>query len=122
MLGFDTDGESNADVTPDHTNDHITVGKAGRYQIQFSVSCRAGQADHYQFMVKYNNGTSDCTNIMIHRDVATAARVATGACTGIFDLPASATVELWVQNVDNGGRDIDIEHVVLNVVQIGGTT
>jgi len=122
VLGFATNGESNGGVTPDHTNDHITVTYAGRYMISVNVSARSALADGYQFMVKCNNGTVDCENIMIHRDVATAARVVTGSCTGICDLPAGATVELWVRNIDTAGRDITIEHVNLNVVQVGGTT
>lgn len=120
VLGFDTDGESN-NTTPAHGQDHITVTNAGMYLIQFSVSCRSANSDHYQFMVKTNNGTSDCENIMVHRDVSTAARVGTGACAGICDLSAGDTVELWVKNVDTAGRNIDIEHTTLNVVQIGGT-
>lgn len=125
VAGFDADGEANGDVAPDHTNDHITITKAGRYLISFSVSCRSAQADEYEFMVCYNdgpiNGTA-CQNIMAHRDTSVAAALGVVACTGICDLPASATVELWVSNVDTGGRNVDIEHVTLNVVQLGGTT
>ena len=124
VLGFDTDGEANG-ATPDHSNDHITVAKAGRYLISFSVSCRSGQSDEYEFMVCYNdgpiNGTA-CQNIMSHRDTSVAGALGVVACTGICDLPASATIELWVNNVDTGGRDIDIEHVTLNITQIGGAT
>lgn len=125
ILGFDTDGESNGSVVPAHGSDHITVGKAGRYQISFSASCRSGNSDEYEFMVCYNdgpiNGTA-CLNLMAHRDTSVAAALGVVACTGICDLPANATVELWVNNVDTGGRDIDIEHVTLSVVQLGGTT
>ncbi len=123
VLGFDTNGEANGAV-PDHTSGHITVAVAGRYLIIFSVSARAGNADQYQFMVCYNDGPiagTACQNIMAHRDVSVAARLGVVACPGICDLPAGATVELWVQNVDNAGRDIDIEHATLVVTQqIGG--
>lgn len=124
VLGFDTNGESSG-ATPDHTNGHITVAVAGRYFISFSVSARAGNADEYQFMVCYNdgpvNGTA-CQNIMAHRDISVAARLGVVACPGICNLPAGATVELWVQNVDTAGRAIDIDHVTLVVIQLVGTT
>ena len=121
ILGFDTDGESNGAV-PDHTNDHITVAKDGKYCIQFSLSCRSAAANVYQFMVKKNNGTANCANIMVHRTTATANRMATGACMGICDLTAADTIELWVQRTDGlaVAKTITIEHVVLNLVQVGG--
>jgi hypothetical protein len=124
ILGFDTNGESNGSVTPDHTNDHITVGKAGRYLVTCSIAARSAASNKYDFHVKYNNGASDCANLTTHRHTTTANRVGSMSISGIFDFPASATVELWVQRSDGGAvsKTITIESVTLSVVQIGGTT
>ena len=118
VAGFAVNGRY-SQTTPDHANDHIEIAVAGDYLINFSISARAAIADHYQFMIKHNNGTLDCTNIMVHRDISSAARVGTGACSGVCSLKATDTVELWVRNVDTAGRDIDIEHATLSVVRIG---
>lgn len=123
VLGFDTDGASNGSATPDHTNDHITVGKAGMYLVSYTVSCRSAQANSYEFKIKYNNGATDVTQSHFHRDTSTAGRLGVGAATCIVDLPASATVEVWVSRSDGAAvsKTISIEHITLNVVQIGGT-
>ena len=124
ILSFGTDGESNADVTPSNAQDHITVGKAGRYLISFSASARSAAANTYEFMVKYNNGGSDCMNIMTHRTTSTANRLGVMAVTGICDIPASGTVELWIERIDGGAvaKTITLEHVNLVITQLGGTT
>jgi len=121
VLGFATDGQYNG-ATPDHTNDHITIGVTGKYFIQFSISCRSALANIYQFQVKKNNGATAIANIMFHRTTTNANRVATGACSGIASLTAGDTIELWVQRKDGGAvsKTITTEHVVLNLFQIGG--
>jgi len=121
ILGFDTDGISNL-ATPDHTNDHITITKTGAYQVQFSISGRSANPTTFQFMVRKNNGTVALTNIMVHRTTSAANRVATGACTGLVALTAGDTIELWIQRVTGAAvnKIITLEHVVLNLVMIGG--
>ncbi len=121
ILGFAVDGQSNV-ATPDHTNDHITVGATGIYSVQFNVSARSAAANEYQFMIQKNNGATDLINIMIHRTTSVAGRLDGGASTGFVSLTAGDTVELWVQRLDGGAvsKTITIEHAVLNLMQIGG--
>jgi hypothetical protein len=124
LVAFDTDGEANGSVTPDHTNDHITVGKAGRYLVSYSISSRSAASNKYEYSVFYNNGGTEVVNSHTHRDTTVANKLGVVANSCIVDLPASATVELWVQRADGGAvsKTITTEHITLNVVQIGGTT
>lgn len=124
FVAFDTNGESNGSVTPDHTNDHITAGKAGRYLVSYSASLRSAASNQYEISVFYNNGGTEAINSHTHRHTTVANKLGVVANTCIIDLPASATVELWVQRLDGGAvsKTITTEHITLNVTQIGGTT
>ena len=95
-------------------------GKAGKYLISFNASARAAISDTYILSVRYNNGSVILNNIDSHRQISTANRLGVVACSAIADLPANATVELWVANEDTAGRAIVLEHTTLSVVQIGG--
>jgi hypothetical protein len=124
VVGFNIDGESNGDVTPDQTNDHITIGKAGRYLITYSVSSRSATSNTYEFHLMYNNGGTDLTCSYTHNTIPVANKLNNSAITTIADLPASATVELWVRRSDGGAvsKTLTIERVNLTVTQVGGTT
>jgi hypothetical protein len=117
ILGFDTNGDSNGLVTPDHTNDHITVGAAGGYKIQFFISSRSAAINTYHFMIRKNNGATDFTNMMSHRVTSVAGRIDDSAGGGYATLSAADTVELWVRRVDGGAvsKTITTEHVNLLV-------
>ena len=123
VVGFNADGESNGDVTPDQTNDHITVGEAGRYLISYSASIRSAASNVYDFEVKYNNGTTGLANSCTHRSTTVANKLGVIATTFIADLPASATIEMWVSRADGGAvaKTITIEQINLNVLQIAGS-
>jgi hypothetical protein len=122
LLGFDTNGVSNGSVTPDHTNDHITVGKTGKYKIEFHVSSRSAAANIYHFMVRANNGSTDINNIMAHRVTSVAGRIEAASSGGYASLSANDTVELWVQRKDGGAvtKTITTEHVTLSLKQVAG--
>ena len=123
VLGFDTDGEANGNITPDHTNDHITVGVAGRYKVCVSISARSAAANAYEFHVGKNDNAVTFDNTAIHRTTSTANRLGSKSCQAIIDCAAADTLEVWVRRVDGGGvtKTITIESITFNVVQIGGT-
>lgn len=122
VLGFDTNSQSNASVTPDHTNDHITAGKAGKYWAYFSISVRSAAANKYQFMIRTNNGATAKTNVMVHIVTNVADKVDSQSCGGYVALSANDTVELWVQRTDGGAvsKTITTEHVTMSIEQRGG--
>jgi hypothetical protein len=122
ILGFDTDGLSN-NTTPAHGEDHITVANAGMYLVSYSVSARSAASNQYEFKVKYNNGATEVANSHTHRDTTVGGKLGVAASTCIADLPASATVELWVFRTDGAAvsKTITIEAVNLVVTKIGAT-
>ncbi|MHA2066548.1 MAG: hypothetical protein ACXABY_19425 [Candidatus Thorarchaeota archaeon] len=122
ITAFDNNSASNGDVTPDHTNDHITVGKAGDYQIFLGISGRSAASNDYEISVFKNNGATRLTPISVHMTTAVAGRVQTASMLCFAALSANDTIEAWVQRTDGGAvaKTFTTDHIVLNVKQIGG--
>jgi hypothetical protein len=118
---FNTNGLSN-NSTPDHTNDHITITKAGKYMISVSASVvsGAGSAFDGEFEVKKNNGTVDLANIHTDRDLTGGGGDhGSISMTGIADLSVDDTIEIWTRNKTNT-TNLTFEDITLTIVQIGG--
>lgn len=118
---FDTDGSSN-NATPDHTNDHITITRAGKYMINVAASVLSGSGSAYagEFEVKKNNGTVDLANV--HTDRALAGGGGDQGSInmhGIADLTIGDTIEVWCRNKTNT-NNIIFEDITLTVIQIAG--
>ena len=120
---FNTNGVSNA-MTPDHTNDHITCDNAGMYLATLSISADsvAGTAAEFAFSLYKNNGATEFPNVTVKRDMAAGAGGNHGSMSmsGIIDLAATDTIELWVWNNTNT-QNIVIDNVTLSLIQVGGT-
>ena len=121
ITAFSANGESNL-TTPDHTNDHITVSKAGKYLVSASIAIESAQANEYDFHVQKNNGATDFQCISIHLDTNVASKTTQASATGILDLDANDTVELWVKRLDGGAvsKTITIINASITLTQIGG--
>lgn len=120
---FDTDGLSNGSVTPSHSSDHITIGKAGFYFvcISLSVSSAGGGADDMGYSLWKNNGTVEFENLHTHRQMSGGAGDrASISLSGIVDVAANDTLEVWLWNEDNT-EGVVIDDITLSVFQIGGT-
>jgi len=120
---FTTNGEA-LDAVPDHTNDHITITKAGRYFVSWWVSVEsigAGAADHVSFEVRKNNGTVAFVNTEGRRKLAGGGGD-TGSISGggYIDLAANDTVELWGTNEDNATNFL-ATNVTLGLHMVAGT-
>lgn len=63
VTAFSVNGPSTPSVTPDHTNDHITILAAGYYKVDvvLAVSSGAGTAFSGAFSVYKNNGATEFT-------------------------------------------------------------
>ncbi|MDB4726359.1 TNF domain-containing protein, partial [bacterium] len=121
---FTANGESNGDVTPDYTNDHITVGKAGMYHVYMGISfAGAGVSNEYDFHVFTNNGANDFPQISAHRNSSSSAQDGNCSACGLLDLSANDTVEVWVKRTDGGAvsKTITIKAIQLTLMQVGGT-
>ena len=115
---FDTNGASSSGVTPDHTNDHVTVSNAGPYLLHASISFSGGSSDTLSFAFFKNNGATQLGN-RTTRKLGTGGDV--GACdiSAAVDLSASDTVELWVQN-ESDTDAITIQDINFEVVGLTG--
>jgi hypothetical protein len=123
ITSFDSNGASN-NMTPDHTNDHITVTKAGHYLCTVSLhieSAGGGGSDTFGFSVYKNNGGTEFSNCHGHRKLAGGGGdVGSVSLSGIIDLAVNDTIELWCWNEDSTD-DLVVEDVSLSLTQIGGT-
>lgn len=122
QVPFDTNGLSNGSVVPDHTNNHITVGLAGHYQIIISMTLNssAGIASKALITCEVNDGDHE---VITHQERSLAGGGGeSGAITlsGIADLAANDTVEVWIEDEDTDS-DYIVENCNLSVVQKGGT-
>lgn len=118
---FDTDGESN-NSTPDHTNDHITITKAGKYLITVSLSVEngAGAAHKIDASIWKNNGATEFNNIHSHRDLSAGTDLGALALSGIVDLSVNDTIEVWLDTDRGSDSVVTVEDITLSLVQIGG--
>jgi hypothetical protein len=121
VTAFDTNGASNQ-MTPDHTNDHITVTKAGVYLCTVSISAESvgGAAYEIGFSVFKNNGATQFQNLHVHRNLSGAGGdTGSLSMTGLITLAANDTVEVWTYNETNTSNII-VDDITLSLVQVGG--
>lgn len=120
---FDTNGPSNG-MTPDHTNDHITVDTAGHYLLTVSIaleSTGAGSAALVGIAAYKNNGVTSFDNCHAHRRLSGGGTdEGSASISGIVDLDVNDTVEVWFWNETNT-NDLVVDDITLSLVQIGGT-
>jgi hypothetical protein len=118
---FDTDVHSNMTL-PDHTNDHITITKAGHYFIAISatVNSIAGASSKFEMSCKKNNGASDIIPHMDRNIAGGGGQAGVVSLSGIADLAANDTVEIWIENETNTQNYV-VEDISLAVMQLGGT-
>jgi hypothetical protein len=117
---FAANGASNQ-MTPDHTNDHITVDKAGVYLCNVTISAESVGGAGYEvgFSVFKNNGATQFQNLHVHRNLSGAGGdTGSMGMTGIITLSANDTVEVWVYNETNTSNVI-IDDITMNLVMVG---
>lgn len=123
VTSFDTNGESN-NMTPDHTQDHITVTEAGKYLCVVSLvveSAAGGGTDHVGASLYKNGGTAEFPNVHTNRKLAGGGGdTGSISMSGIIDAADNDTMELWLWNVDSTDN-IVVDDVTLSLVMIGGT-
>lgn len=120
FVGFAVNGQSSGAV-PDHTNDHITIGSSGKYLIVCSFhaeSVAAGGADTLSIEIRKNNGVTSFSNLHAHRKLAGGGGdVASVSISGLADLTAGDTIEVWLTN-DDSADDILIADANVSLLRI----
>ncbi len=118
---FDTNGESE-NMTPDHTQDHITVNKRGKYLVTISTAVVnvAAQAHVITLIAYINDGITSFDNLHAHRDLTGGGGdKASISISGIINLAVGDTIELWADTDDAGDRNVIFEDITLSVVLLG---
>ncbi len=121
ILDFNTNGVSNL-MTPDHTNDHITIDKTGTYEIKASISLDGvgGGGDAYEVTVFKNNGATAIANVHGSTYLSGGSKNQMSlTISGLASLTATDTIEVWIKNV-TGTNNVIVEDITLSIVMIGG--
>lgn len=119
VTAFNANGEL-AGMTPDHTNDHITVLVAGKYMCTVSINLEsvAGGAQTVGVAVYKNNGATLFSNLHMHRKLSGGGGdLGAVSLNGIIDLAASDTIEVWIWNSTTG--NVIVDDVTLTLVRSG---
>lgn len=114
VTGFDVDGQSASDVTPDHTDDSITVTVAGKYKVEGQFSFAGTASKTFRFRVRVNGVES---TIGCSRKLGTGGDVGSCGLNGILDLAASDIVTVYVDSTD-GGVEIIVHDAQLTLTRV----
>jgi hypothetical protein len=121
---FNTNGNSN-DMTPDHTNDHITCDVAGDYVCSVNITAESVPGAGYQvgFSVYKNNGATEFVNVHAHHDFTGGGGDTDSiSMSGNITLAVNDTIELWVWN-ETSTSNVIIDDVTLHLeIAQGGAT
>ena len=119
---FTVDGVS-SNMTPDHTNDYITITKAGHYMCNVcaTVTNQAGAGHKIEMVVGKNNNASTFANMRRHRTLASGTDAGALPICGHIDLAVNDTIEVWVTSDSGAAKNIIIEDITLGLTMIGGT-
>ena len=121
FLHFNSNGHSNLS-TPDHTNDHITIVKAGIYMVECCVNIKnsSGAAHTIEAVIAKNNGTTIFPNMRRHRTLGTGADVGAIPICGQLDLAVDDTIEVCLTSDSASARNVTGEDIVLMLTMVGG--
>lgn len=119
---FDTNGVSN-NTTPDHTNDHITILKAGIYrcEVNISVGNNAGAAHKITAEVYKNNGATLFANLHGDRNLSAGTDFGNMTIGGLIEVAVNDTIEVWMNTGRGSDSIVTVEDINMNLFQIGST-
>ena len=97
----------------------LTVIKAGRYLINYSISLDCSENDtHLETGIEItNSGSANAAGICCFD---TYERLQSVSGTAVISLAANATIEVAIRTTDAGTPDISVQDINLTVVQVGG--
>ena len=97
------------------TNDRIVISRAGYYKVDFGASYSGANTDIYEVGVSTDSAAP--AKVRTKRGMSSSdSGVVSG--TGIFNLAASATLELQIRNTANG-NDATITDAQMTVLYVG---
>jgi hypothetical protein len=118
---------SDADITTGQLNEvthdgngQLTIGIAGRYHCIWSVSSEVTAANQHLQITFSVNGTETSDGIN-HYESFGISRQFPISGNAILDLAATDTLEVSIRTTDAGTPDINVDHLNISIVHIGGT-
>ncbi len=119
---FTTNGPSN-NTSPDQTQGHITIDKAGFYFIVVAATIQntAGAGHVVDLSAWINNGATELENVHGHRTLGAGTEVGAIPASGIADLAVNDTVEVWLDTSSGVNRTVIVEDITLTILQLAGT-
>jgi hypothetical protein len=121
IVAFSVNGENNGTV-PDHTNNHITINKKGRYLASFHWCGYGPAAAHdWDFHISKNNNASQFNNVTSHLTTPAAQNDVSVSAMGIIDLEEGDTIEMWVRRTSAGNNIVlTTDNCNIVLIKIGG--
>jgi len=119
ITDFDTNGQS-TDSTPDHTNDHITIGTTGVYEVTCSMSLQnnAGASHGVSISIWKNNGATEFQNVHADRTLASGTDIGAITISGLVNLTANDTIELWALTDSGTNRNVTFADISLSAILV----
>jgi len=120
ITDFDANGQS-SNMTPDHTNDRITISKDGKYLVTISVAVKnsAGASHQIHIELYKNNGATAFDNVHGHRNLAAGTDVGSITLSGIISVSKDDTIELWADTDSGTDKDVTFQDVTVSIIQVG---
>lgn len=118
IAGFTQNGLSNG-TTPDHTNDYITISRAGVYLVTVSASFSGGPNSTYEIEVFKNAGVTQFPNIHAERKLSAGGDIGSSSLSGLASFSPLDTVEVWTQQTAGGLANPTFRDITLSVSEIG---
>jgi hypothetical protein len=117
-----TDGSGGLNLMTHDGSGKITVTKAGRYLISYSISMSGSVAnDHYMSGIEISGSGAAVSDGQCHYELRTANQEICLSSMAILDLAASATIEVAVATTDANTPTLSVDHLNIAVTMVGGT-
>ena len=113
LTAFAGNGVS-SDTTPDHTDDSIAIGTAGKYLCSFHCSFTGTGSSTFQFRIAIDGVESV---IGFERAFPAAPNYGSASCAGVLSLAAAEKVTVYVSS-DDGGTSVTVSDAQLTVSRI----
>lgn len=116
---FDTNGLSDGTV-PDAANDNITVLHTGIYEVSFNIHLinAAAQKHIIDVSLYANGGSVEFLNVHGHRTLGVSTDVGSMSASGIVEILAGETMELWATTDSASDRDVIFEDVNIHITEV----
>lgn len=118
LTQFDSNGLSNGPITPDATNNKITVNQTGIYYISFNVSF-SGSTNSTVFFRTYWNGVAQPQGTLERK--LSNADVGAAAMSCLVDVTTASTdIEIYVKT-DGASDVVDVKEAQLIIFRVAAT-